>query len=66
MRKICLAVLLLPALAWAEPKSADDWYKEGANQYNLGRRGFDKFAKRQGEAKVTIIHEAPGMQDCFF
>jgi tetratricopeptide repeat protein len=40
MRKICLAVLLLPALAWAEPKSADDWYKEGANQYNLGN--FDK------------------------
>ena len=40
MRKICLAVLLLPALAWAEPKTADDWYKEGANQYNLGN--FDK------------------------
>lgn len=40
MRKICLAVLLLPALAWAQPKTADDWYKEGANQYNLGN--FDK------------------------
>jgi len=40
MRKICLAVLLMPALAWAEPKTADDWYKEGANQYNLGN--FDK------------------------
>lgn len=40
MRKICVAVLLLPALAWADPKSADDWYKEGENQYNLGN--FDK------------------------
>jgi len=40
MRKICLAVLLMPALAWAEPKTADEWYKEGSNQYNLGN--FDK------------------------
>jgi len=40
MRKICLAVLLMPALAWAQPKTADDWYKEGSNQYNLGN--FDK------------------------
>jgi tetratricopeptide (TPR) repeat protein len=40
MRKICIAMLLVPALAWAEPKSADDWYKEGENQYNLGN--FDK------------------------
>jgi hypothetical protein len=41
MRKICFAaVLLLPALAWAEPKSASDWYNEGENQYNLG--AFDK------------------------
>jgi tetratricopeptide (TPR) repeat protein len=40
MRKICLAVLLVPALAWAGPKTADEWYKEGANQYNLGN--FDK------------------------
>lgn len=40
MRKICFAVLLAPALAWAEPKTAADWYKEGENQYNLGN--FDK------------------------
>ena len=40
MRKICAVVLLMPVLAWAEPKSADDWYKEGENQYNLGN--FDK------------------------
>jgi hypothetical protein len=44
MRKICLAVLLVPALAWAQPKppprNAGDWYKEGENQYILGN--FDK------------------------
>lgn len=41
MRKICIAaILLLPALALAEPKSASDWYSEGENQYNLGN--FDK------------------------
>ena len=44
MRKICLAVLLVPALAWAQPKpppkTAGDWYKEGENQYILGN--FDK------------------------
>ena len=40
MRKTSLAVLLLPALAWAEPKTAEDWYKEGENQYNL--QNFDK------------------------
>src|ERR1041384_4695393 len=36
MRKICLAILLLPALVWADPKTPEDWYKEGENQYNLG------------------------------
>lgn len=40
MRKICLAILLMPALAWAEPKTAADWYKEGEDQYNL--QNFDK------------------------
>ena len=40
MRKISLAVLLVPALAWGQPRTADEWYKEGENQYNLGN--FDK------------------------
>jgi tetratricopeptide repeat protein len=42
MRKISFAVLLLliPALAWAAPRTADEWYEEGANQYTLGN--FDK------------------------
>lgn len=40
MRKISIAVLLLPALAWADPKTPEGWYEEGSNQYNLGN--FDK------------------------
>jgi hypothetical protein len=40
MRKICFVILLVPALAWAQPKSAEEWYKEGENQYLLGN--FDK------------------------
>jgi len=30
------AALLAPALAFAQPKTADDYYKEGETQYNLG------------------------------
>src|SRR3954470_12657719 len=40
MRKISIAILLVPVLAWAQPRIADEWYKEGENQYNLGN--FDK------------------------
>jgi len=46
MRKISNAVLLvlllIPAAApaWAAPRTADEWYEEGANQYTLGN--FDK------------------------
>src|SRR5262245_741239 len=40
MRKISFAVLLIPALAWAAPKTAEEWYEEGANQYTLGN--FEK------------------------
>jgi hypothetical protein len=45
MRKISFAVLLVPALAWGQPRTADDWYKEGENQYNLGNfdRAVDAF-----------------------
>ena len=50
MRKISVAVLLVPALAWAQPKTADGWYEEGSNQYNLGNfdRAIDAF--KQGFA----------------
>jgi tetratricopeptide repeat protein len=43
MRKISFAVLLLlisAAPAWAAPKTAGEWYDEGANQYTLGN--FEK------------------------
>src|SRR3979409_1605836 len=30
------ASVFLPVLAMADPKSPDDWYKEGETQYNLG------------------------------
>jgi len=36
MTKIAWALLLAPALALAEPKTPDDWYKEGETQYNIG------------------------------
>lgn len=39
MRKLsilCLVVVAVPAIALAQPKSADDFYKEGETQYNLG------------------------------
>lgn len=36
------AAMLCSAIAFAEPKTADDWYKEGETQYNLG--DFDKAA----------------------
>lgn len=40
MRKICLVALLVPALASAQPRTADELYKEGETQFNLGN--FDK------------------------
>lgn len=43
MRKISFAVLLLLSLAapaWAAPRTPDEWYDEGANQYTLGN--FEK------------------------
>lgn len=54
MRTISIAaLLLLPALAWAEPKTAEEWYKEGENQYNL--QNFEKAVEafKQGFALET-------------
>ena len=39
---VCSGVLAA-SWAWAQPKTADDWEKEGENQYNLGN--FDKAAE---------------------
>lgn len=51
--------LLWSALAAAEPKTADEWYKEGENQYNLG--DFDKAAEafKQGFALETTDSKKP-------
>jgi hypothetical protein len=54
MRTLVCGSLLVPMLALAQPKSADDWYKEGETQYNLGE--FDKAADafKQGFALETV------------
>ena len=41
------ALVLVPMLAVAQPKSPDDWYKEGETQYNLGnfQGAVDAFKK---------------------
>ncbi len=51
--------LLWSALAAAEPKTADEWYKEGENQYNLG--DFDKAADafKQGFSLETDDAKKP-------
>ena len=53
------AAVLLPALALAEPKTADDWYKEGETQYNLGN--FDKAADafKEGYTLETVDNKKP-------
>jgi hypothetical protein len=60
MRKIWIAMILLaPALAWAEPRTAAEWYNEGENQYNLGN--FDKAAEafKQGFSLETNEAKKP-------
>ncbi len=37
---VLLGALLVPTLALADPKTPDEWYKEGQDQYNL--QNFDK------------------------
>src|SRR5215471_7643623 len=53
------ATLLWSTLAAADPKTADEWYKEGENQYNLG--DFDKAAEafKQGFALETTDSKKP-------
>lgn len=50
IRTLLVCCACLPALAIADPRSADEWYKEGETQYNLGN--FDKAAEafKQGYA----------------
>jgi tetratricopeptide (TPR) repeat protein len=54
IKTLVCGALLVPMLAAAQPKSPDDWYKEGETQYNLGN--FDKAADafKQGFALETV------------
>jgi hypothetical protein len=58
-KSLVCALVLAPALALAQPKSADDWYKEGETQYNLGN--FDKAAEafKQGFSLETVDSKKP-------
>jgi hypothetical protein len=49
-KSVLFAAMLVPALALAQPKSADDWYKEGETQYNLGNFDAAAEAFKQGFA----------------
>jgi hypothetical protein len=59
IKRVVLASLLMPALALAQPKTADDWYKQGEQHYNLGE--FDKAAEafKQGFASETDDTKKP-------
>jgi hypothetical protein len=54
---LACAIMLVPSLAWAQPKTPEEWYKEGENQYNLGNfdgavKAFKEgFALEQNESK---------------
>src|SRR6267154_1542530 len=56
---LLVASVLLPMLAMAQPKSADDWYKEGETQYNLG--DFEKAASafKQGYTLESVDSKKP-------
>ena len=53
LTSLVCGALLVPALAMAQPKTADDYYKDGETQYNLGN--FDKAVEafKQGFAVET-------------
>jgi hypothetical protein len=59
MRKIYLAILLVPALAWGQPRTASEWYQEGANQYNLSNLDKAIEAFKQAFALETDESKKP-------
>lgn len=58
-KSLLCALVLAPALAFAQPKSADDWYKEGETQYNLGN--FERAAEafKQGFSLEAVDSKKP-------
>jgi len=76
-RKISLlcALVLAPTLAAAQPKTPEEWYKEGENQYNLGNfeaavKAFKEgFAQEPNEGKkaaylYNVAQSYRQMKDC--
>lgn len=76
-RKIALvcALVLAPALAAAQPRTPEEWYKEGENQYNLGNfeeavKAFKEgFAQEPNESKkaaylYNVAQSYRQMKDC--
>jgi hypothetical protein len=60
MRFALFGAVLFPAvLAVAQPKSADDWYTEGENQYNLGNFDAAAEAFKQGFAMESNEAKKP-------
>jgi hypothetical protein len=56
---VCSLLVLVPVLAMADPRTADEFYKEGETQYNLGN--FDKAADafKQGFSLETSDAKKP-------
>jgi tetratricopeptide (TPR) repeat protein len=72
---VCASVML-PTLAAAQPKSPDDWYKEGENKYNLGdfpgavdafKKGFElETSESKKAAYLFNVAQAYRMaKDCY-
>src|SRR5579863_4194004 len=59
MKKLMVVVcvsLTWAAIAWGQPKTAADWFKEGSTQYNLG--DFDKAAEAFKQAFALETDDA--------
>lgn len=51
---LACALLLVPALVAAQPKSAEEWFNEGSTQYNLGNFDAAIEAFKQGFAAEPV------------
>lgn len=53
---VACVFLLWATAAWAQPKTAEDWFKEGSTQYNLGE--FEKAAEAFKQAFTLETNDA--------
>ena len=56
MMSVVLGLSLASSVALAQPKTGDDWFKEGETQYDLGN--FDKAAEAFKQAFALETNEA--------